>query len=146
MVFLTQVYAICMPINFLLYTKSVFNAVNPHDHLSEDEVILKDSVADYGQKSQDAKKRHNRILTNQVENIPAHTAFLAVAYMVNIGSGLANALGYVVMAYTALRTTWFITYSYGINSPVPVRSLSFVLSLLCMLISFILSGVTAFSA
>ena len=135
-------------------------------------------MTQYEAKPEEDKKRKKRIFLNSHENIPFHSALLTGAvFVVSIKhASLGDALASLIIAYTALRMTFYVccsiggvrtrelrpsrvtvqqalssdqlepadchadpptdaallTDSFGINAPIPFRSLSFVFSMLTM--------------
>merc|ERR1711907_589191 len=146
--FLFQTYAVCMLMLFFIYEKAVFGALNPHDHLPEDDHLVVPLKTQYDETPADQHKRKNRIFLNALENIPFHAALFTGALFVvsQRNTNMAIPLAVLLIVYTVGRAAFHVFYALGMSGPFPFRSLSIGLSMLATVGCLGLSVAAAFSS
>jgi len=92
--------------------------------------------------------RNKRVWINNQENLPLDVAVMTGVLVVSVAKateeGNANTFGYLFIVYTIFRYAWFACYKFKLNSPVPLRSVTFFLTKISMVVMIIMLFVVVF--
>ena len=146
---LTRTLGMCTLALFIKYVFVLFWSVNMANHPPEDKPQDKpqeDKLVDAN--SDEAMKRKERILANDVENIPIHMVLQWACYLMIVeasdrdgSSNLVKALQALVIIYLLGRYGHTLCYAFGLQ---PWRSIFFIFAQLSALITAFLVAYAAF--
>lgn len=138
-----QAFAVLSAILFFEYFMCLIYGANNTNHPEEDAMLGLDMTL-----PPDIKRRE-RIVANNLENIPLHFGVFWAAFCVQNYSNLSGhghketrALTVLYTIYAALRVMFVLFYAFAIQ---PFRSISFLLSQLCVFGAAILLIIGAFN-
>lgn len=136
---LVLTYASCTLYLVVLYAISKFRAISMEKRPTEDGTILAPAKALLDNQTPEDKLRRERVLGNNIENIPlalivfwgAFTLQLSLIYQdLDTNEATVKALTALIILFSFSRTLHNVCYSYGIQ---PVRSIVFLIGELCFL-------------
>ena len=136
---LVLAYASCTLYLVVLYAVSKFRAINLEKRPTEDGTMLAPAKSLLDQQTPEDKLRRERVLGNNIENIPlalivfwgAFTLQLSMIYQdLDTNESTVKGLTALIILFSFCRTLHNICYLYGIQ---PVRSIVFLLGEFCFL-------------
>lgn len=139
-----QAYGLCTMIFVVIHLCLIALSANPENHPEEDKFL------NLPEPPQDLKRRE-RMFHNHLENVPIQLVVLWGAFIVqigaltdinsNFGQDEVRTLTALVIIYTISRILHALFYKFAVQ---PARSIVFLISQLCVLVSSIVMCRSAF--
>lgn len=145
-----QSYSICAMIFFINHFWTIQYTSDRSKHLPEDYAMLGDGKTNGtpDKYSKELRKRKDRILQNSIENLSMHVALITGAVFVTVfkgQGGLYTPLSVLIWVVAGLRTMYNVFYVFGMNHPLPFRSLAWGFSWFANVGILIISIMAAFA-